>query len=101
MRNPVKVISEWNDRRWRTHGVKVWERRRAKGMRLFVLMFGAMWGAWMIIVMSLVEYLMDGTIRAESLKFKVPIYLIGGFIVGLVGWWSNENKYRKHIGGES
>lgn len=101
MRNPVKVISEWNDRRWRTHGVKAWERRRAKGIVLFVLMFGAMWGAWMIIVLSLAEYLWDGTFRVESLKFTVPIYLVGGFIVGLVVWGDNENKYRKHISGES
>jgi hypothetical protein len=101
MRNPLEAISEWNDRRWRTHGIKAWERRRTKGVWLFVLMFGAMWGAWMAIVLSLVEYLFDGTFRVESLKFTVPFYLIGGFIVGLAVWWGNENRYRKHTGGKS
>lgn len=98
MWNPFNAWSEWSERRWRTSGVKKWERQRARGAWPFVLKFALAWGAWMVGVLCLVEYFWDGVIRAESLLVRVPVYFLGGLFVGWAVWAATEKKYLKHQG---
>ena len=51
----------------------------------------------MIVFTTLADYFIDGKLRVERLNFKIIYYLIGGFIVGLAGWWSNERNYQKSL----
>lgn len=97
MRNPFRAILERDQRRWETHGVKAWERQRAKGKWLFVLKFGFLWGLMMTAGISLIEYFLDGRIRVETLWLKVPMNLTLGLISASVLWSYTERKYEKYI----
>jgi hypothetical protein len=102
MRSPLRKIREWNERRWLTSGVKAWERRRAKGVWRFILLYGLLWGAWMFVIMSLWEYFCLGRFGIK-LRSEVifPVYLVGGWFVGFVKCIFTEDKYQKTIKGKS
>jgi len=51
----------------------------------------------MILFMTASEYFVDHKFEYWTLIIKVPIYLIGGSVVGLIGWSSNENKYQAFL----
>jgi hypothetical protein len=56
-----------------------------------------MWGGFMILVTTALEYFLDHRFDPGLLIIKAPIYLIGGYVVGLIGWSSNENKYQEFL----
>ena len=93
--NPWKKYQAWENRRWRKH-VQWWERKRSKGRSNFVGWAALTWGGFMILSTSLLEYL-DNSFNPLFLIIKVPIYLIGGYIVGSIGWSSHENRYRAFL----
>lgn len=43
---------------------------------------------------SLVGYFVDRDLQLEGWTFRIPFSLLGGLIISLVLWWSNEAKYK-------
>ena len=97
MRNPIKALMAWDERRWRNQGIEKWERRRIEGKWMFVLKFGLLWGILMIVGLTLIEYLFDGRIKFEMLWLKGLLYPGVGLVVGLFTWREGERKYQKHL----
>ncbi len=64
MKNPIRALLEWDERRWQTQDVKDWERRRAEGKLTFVLKFGFLWG---LMTFGGVTVIGDSQIRGETL----------------------------------
>jgi hypothetical protein len=91
-----KKYQAWENRRWRKH-VQSWERKRRKGRPHFALLVALVWGGLMILVSSASEYFLRHNFESWILLMKGPIYLIGGYLVGLIGWSSNENKYQTFL----
>ena len=88
MKNIWKTYKEWNNRRW--------ARIRAKGawhILLHSMLYGFMWGMYMIVVMSAVFYFLE-RFRVESWLTLILIYVAGGFIMGLFTWVVNVNESR-------
>ncbi len=100
MKNPITTFFEWEERRWKTQGIKNWERQRAKGKWDFVLKIGLLWSLLTIAGITLFEYLLDGRIRVEILWFKVLLFISLGNVFGLIQWRIGERKYQKHLRGE-
>jgi cell division protein FtsW (lipid II flippase) len=96
MRNLWKTYLAWLER-MKQKRLGWWERKRAKGAVRVVLSATLMWSSLMIVSTSLADYYLDGYVRFDRLHIKVIAYLIGGFFVGLVGWWSNERDYQKSL----
>ena len=94
--NPWKKYQAWENRRWRKH-VQSWERQRSKGRSHFIRGAALLWGGIMILVTTGLEYFLDHRFDPGLLIIKVPIYLIGGYVLGLIGWSSNENKYQAFL----
>ena len=94
--NPWKKYQAWENRRWRKH-VQWWERKRSKGRSHFILWAALMWGGLMILFTTAWEYFLDHRFDPGLLIIKVLIYLIGGYVVGLIGWSSNEKKYQAFL----
>ncbi len=69
-----------------------WECTRAKGMWRFVLLYGVVgWGGVAIIATSTLIY------GWNKLSFVAPIYLVAGFVFGLLCWFIGEYKYRRSL----
>jgi hypothetical protein len=94
--NPWKKYRAWENRRWRKH-VQWWERKRSKGRSHFILWAALVWGGLMILFTTASEYFLQHNFESWTLIIKVPIYLIGGYVVGSIGWSSNENKYQAFL----
>lgn len=94
MKNPIRALLERDERRWQTHGLTDWERRRAGGKWMFVLKFGFLWG---LITFGVVTVIGDIQIRGETLWFNLVTYLSVGLTLGLFMWWEGERKYQKHL----
>ena len=94
--NLWKKYQAWENRRWRKH-LPWWERKRSKGILRFIGWAALMWGGFMILFTTLLDYFFDDRFNPGDLIIKVPIYLIGGCVVGLFGWSSNENKYQEFL----
>ena len=78
-----------------------WERKRAKGKIRFVMWATFMWGGSMTVLTSLTDYYFDGYWRPDRLPLKLIGYLVGGFLMGLFVWWSNERDYQQSLKGKS
>ena len=100
MKNPIKTLLDRDERRWQSHGIKDWERRREEGQFIFVLKFALRWCLMMIIAFTLLDYLFDGRIRFETLWFRVLGFLIVGLAVGTVFWHKVERKFQKYLSEE-
>ena len=74
-----------------------WERKRSKGRSNFIRWATLVWSGSMILVTTASDYFLDREFESETLILKVPIYLLGGYFVGLLGWSSNENKYQAFL----
>jgi hypothetical protein len=97
MRNPFRKIQERDERRWLTRGVKAWERRRAKGARRFVSLYGFLWCAVMSLIMVLPDYFRHRPLPIDLLYGTVAVNLTLGLIAGFVTWNLTEDKYRQTI----
>lgn len=75
-----------------------WERKRAKGMFRYVLWVTVMFGGWMIVCTSLIDYHRYHDFRLERLVFPTVFYPIVGFFAGIIGWLDNERKYNSGNG---
>jgi hypothetical protein len=92
MKDLWRTYKEWNDRRW--------ARVSAKGAWftfLYCMAMGLLWGIFMLATTSLLDLYFDGYFRIQSLRIKLPIYVIGSLIMGLVFWVirPKEAKFRK------
>ena len=73
-----------------------WERTRAKGMWRFVLLYGAVMAVPMIVATSIFDHFTSPYgLTLRHLQVKVPIFLVSGFITGLVMWFIGEYNYRR------
>ena len=73
-----------------------WKRKRAKGKNRYVLWVMFIWSGLMLVVLSLSDYF-DGSFRIDRLVIKIPIYLLGGYVLGLFAWWLNERNYQTSL----
>jgi small neutral amino acid transporter SnatA (MarC family) len=69
-----------------------WEKQRAQGKWQWILKTAALWGISMSVFMYLFGLFVHND-RAFNF-FAIPIYLVGGIIVGWVAWSGNEGKYQ-------
>lgn len=51
----------------------------------------------MIVGTTLSSYFLDHEFSLAKLIIGIPLYLIGGYFVGLIGWHENEKKYQKSM----
>lgn len=79
-----------------------WERTKAKGFWRFVLLWVLVFGGAMIVATSIFDYFSgpQGFIL-ENLKIRAPIFLIAGFIGGVVLWFVGEYRYKRSAGSAS
>jgi hypothetical protein len=94
MSNLLQKHQAWQIRR-EQRSLERWHRLRAQGKPRFVIETAAAFGLTMVGLTDVVDYLSVGS-HSMSLS-KLFIYLIGGFIAGLIGWSSMENKYKKAL----
>jgi uncharacterized membrane protein YedE/YeeE len=72
-----------------------WERTRSKGRWHFVLLYGVLVFAGLMIITTSVYSMLIGTFAYNNLKLTVPAVLIGGFVFGLALWLVGEYMYRQ------
>ena len=73
-----------------------WEQTRAKGMWRFILLNMVLITSPMIIGTSIYDYFTSfNGFRFKDLYIKVPIYLVGSFVLGEITWLIAEYKYEK------
>jgi hypothetical protein len=74
-----------------------WERTRAKGMWRFILLCTVLFGGALLISTSIFDYFTSfNGFRLQDLYFKLPIYLVGGLVFGVLVWFVGEYKYKKY-----
>lgn len=92
--------------KWTPKRVKKWEEIQKKGKKRFVWINGvSIFGSLMFVFMTIFNYLQDVgfNIHAiEEISFKTVlinfiVYLLAGYIFGLLMWSANEKSYKKHI----
>ena len=96
--NALKLYREWDERR----GLKWagwWGRKRARGRNHYVRRVTLVWGGAMINVSVLLDCLYRGGFSFVQFLIMIPLCLAGGWLVGAVGWSSNEGRYRKYLAG--
>lgn len=75
-----------------------WERLRKKGKAKYILIHGVLlWGVPMAIIMNIYFHFRAGYPWIPTTYYITPIFLIGGFLFGLVMWSILENRYQKQI----
>jgi hypothetical protein len=62
----------------------------------FVLLYGVLWwGGFMIIARSTYDYFFGSRgFHFDDLRLTVPIYVVGGFVFGVLMWLIGERGYR-------
>lgn len=71
-------------------------RKRVQGKTKYILWVTFTWGGVMILMMSALDYY-DGTLRMDRVPYQIPMYLFGGYIVGLLSWKDNERRYQSSL----
>lgn len=96
MKNPIKIILE-EEPSQQTQRIKAWEYQRTKGKWHFVFKIGLLWSFSMSAVLTLFDYLTDGGIKLEILRFRLLFFVGFGFVSALILWQIGERKYQKHL----
>ncbi len=89
-----------------------WEKTRAEGKWRFVLLHGVVsFGVTMIVCTGLMKQLLayfhitsSGSLEyfwQDLLTIYVPIFLVGGLLMGVSFWRESENNYRAALEKES
>lgn len=94
MSNLLQKHQAWQNR-GQQRSLERWHRVRAEGKPRFVLETTAAFALTTVGLSDALDYLLAGS-HSMSLS-KLFIQLFTGFIVGLVGWSSMENKYKKAL----
>ena len=95
MKNLWANYQAWLKRRERK-ALEEWKRTRVKGKMRYVLWVMFTWSGAMLVIISLFDYF-DGSFHRNRLLIKIPIYLVGGYVLGLFGWWLSERKYQSSL----
>lgn len=75
-----------------------WEQTRTKGIGRFVLLNAVLFGCALIIGTSVFDYFFSHRdFRFEYLYIKAPVYMVSGFIFGLLMWFVGERQYHKNV----
>lgn len=93
--NALGLYREWGGRR-RLKWAGWWERKRARGRNHYVRWGTLVWGGAMINFSVLWDCLHGGFSFVQFL-IMLPLCLAGGWLVGAVGWSSNEGRYRRYL----
>jgi hypothetical protein len=89
---------KWERRRERTKRYyKRWEERRKHKFRYAVIHGSLVWGGVMFILITGDEMYESKVFILPEIIFRLCIYLIGGFLVGLISFKNAEMKYQKYI----
>lgn len=96
MKNLRKKYQAWRERKRLKH-LAWWGRKRKIGKPLFVLWAAITWAGWMIVYMTLAEYYIKSSVRAEGIFIKLIGYSLGGFFLALFTWHDNERAYQKSL----
>jgi hypothetical protein len=87
---------EWIKKRQKKH-FEWWAKKREKGQSQFVLSCGFIFCIAQTIGTAVFSYYFDGFINWRTLPIKIIVWFVGGIILGVVGWWSNEKKHQKTL----
>ncbi len=72
-----------------------WQRTRSKGMWHFVLLYGVVVFAGVMIITTSLYSMMIGTFAYKNLRLTVPAFLVSGFVFGLALWLVGEYMFRQ------
>ena len=77
---------------------EMWKHMRAIGMIRFTLLLGGSWSGFFIVLTTLTELWPDGKFLSfGNFLGRVVIYLVGGYLFGLLMWVVTERAYQKAI----
>ena len=48
----------------------------------------------MVLITSMVDFYFDRSMNGRGFLYRAIYFLVAGFVVGLVGWWGNESRYK-------
>src|SRR4051794_21301323 len=98
MMNALKLYREWDERR-RVKWAGWWEHERTHGRNHYVRWVTLGWGGAMINVSVLLDCLYRGGFSFVNFLIMIPLSLAGGWLIGAVGWSSNESRYERYLAG--
>jgi len=61
----------------------------------FVLLYGVLVFAGLMIITTSVYSMMIGTFAYKNLRLTVPVFLVSGFVFGVALWLVGEYMYRQ------
>ena len=93
MKSFWNTYQAWRAQRRQKH-LEWWERKRVKGKVRFVIQVALFWAGSMIVVTSIADFYFEGSVDSPKLFSRAIYFLIAGFVLGFVGWWSNEGRYK-------
>ncbi|RUO38183.1 hypothetical protein CWE13_00590 [Aliidiomarina shirensis] len=77
--------------------VLAWEEARVKGFGKFVLIHGVLsWGLPMLIIIGYFNNILADGATFTSVLIHCVIWFVAGGLFGLVLWFVNERRYKKH-----
>ena len=87
------TFESWRERNMKNY-LSWWSRKRSKG-KFHFLWTTTLWSALMLLVpVALIGYFVDRDLQLQGWTFRIPFSLLGGLIISLVLWWSNEATYK-------
>jgi hypothetical protein len=89
-------IQAWRERR-RVLTLERWGRTRVKGKPRFMIWTTVWFASLMTAWFTLTDGLRHGGYYFEHLALNISTALIGGFIVGLLTWWTSKSKYFQYL----
>jgi hypothetical protein len=71
-----------------------WEKVRGKGKKTYVIWRGALvWGILAVIVLTLIEFLTQGTYDLNWMIIRFFVFALVGFLVNITLWEKKERKF--------
>ncbi len=76
-----------------------WEKRRRRGPVVFVLSYGGIALALLVLMLAAGGFMLGGTLDAihRNLLPIAAVFVLGGLIVGAATWVVKEREYRKTV----
>ena len=84
----LENFAAWRKRR-RYDRLKRWARTRTRGRTRFIIRVWIIWSGAEILGSLIFDYFAEGRIDLRL----IFMFAIGGPILGLILWWSNEGEY--------
>ncbi|RUO22561.1 hypothetical protein CWE08_05135 [Aliidiomarina iranensis] len=82
----------------REREVVAWQEARVKGFGKFVLIHGVLsWGLPMLLIIGYFNNVLGPNASASSVLIHCIIWFVAGALFGIVLWFVNERRYKKHL----